>query len=151
MSRRREATAFAFTLLVIALAMLVLTLRLDAASRFVPLTVVIPLTVLLLYRLVRELRDVTPGKGDTGPTSRAELKSVGWLLLLPLLSSLLGFLAGPAVFVLAWARLRAGENRLMALAAATVTLFGVWGLFAGLLQMRIPAGLLFSLLTGSSG
>jgi hypothetical protein len=147
--RVREATVFTAVLLGIALVMLMQTARLEATSRLVPLTVVIPLTLLLLYRLVRELRGSgSASREEAGPGTRAELRSFGWLLLLPLLSSLFGYIAGPALFVFAWARVRGRERTVVAVGAAVLTVFGVWGLFAGLLQMRIPMGLLFSLVSG---
>jgi len=154
MKRIRADAAFTAFLLSVTLLLLMLTLRLGSSARLVPLMVVVPLTALLIYRLARDVF------GDAGaapnaailaepPTStRAELEMIAWLLVLTVLTSLAGFVVGPALFVLLWMLGRARERPVYALTAALVAGVGVWLIFERALRVQFPGGLWSVVLRG---
>ena len=146
MRRIRADAAFTAFLLGVTLLLLMLTLRLGSSARLVPLIVVLPLTALLIYRLARDVSGdarAAPNEGTLAeaPTSRAELQMMAWLLVLPVLTSLAGFVFGPALFVLLWMLWRARERPVYALTAALVTGVGVWLIFERALRVQFPGGL----------
>ena len=153
MKRIRADAAFTAFLLSVTLLLLMLTLRLGSSARLVPLIVVLPLTALLIYRLARDVSgDVRAAPNERtlagAPTSRAELQIMAWLLVLPVLTSLVGFVFGPALFVLLWMLWRARERPLYALTAALVTGLGVWLIFERALRVQFPGGLWSVVLPG---
>jgi hypothetical protein len=167
---RGARVAFTAALLAFTLLMLVLTFGLGARSRLIPLVVVIPLAAALGWQLLRDWRGTDPGRqrgSHLTATARAPLTeapvdasaapapwvgkartstAIVWIALLPLLATVLGFLLGPALFVLLWARGRGGERPVIAFTAAAVTLAGVYALFTWLLETPIPQGLLLQML-----
>lgn len=154
MKRLTGEATFTLFLLAVALLLLVLTLRLAASARLVPLTVVVPLSALLAYRLVRDLSSragappndpALQAAGDGRASPPAELSMVAWLLALPLLATLLGFVAGTAAFVLLWTRFHARERLLTTLVAALVSGAAVWLIFERLLRVPLPPGVWYSL------
>jgi hypothetical protein len=154
MKRIRADAAFSSLLLVVSVVLLVLTFGLGASARLVPLIVVVPLTGLLMYRLARDvLGDAGAAPNEetlaVAPTStRAELQMIAWLLILPVLTSLVGFVFGPALFVLLWMLWRARERPAYALTAALVTGVGVWLIFERALRVQFPGGLWSVVLPG---
>ncbi len=157
MKRPPAEATFTVFLLAVALLLLVLTLRLARSARLVPLAVVVPLTALLAYRLGRDVAgrsDATPNVSashaatDGPPSSRAERAMVAWLLALPFLATLLGFVGGAAAFVFAWTKFRAGERLWTAIAAALATGTAVWLLFEQLLRVPLPPGVWHALAVG---
>jgi hypothetical protein len=147
MKRIRADAAFTALLLSVTLLLLMLTLRLGSSARLVPLIVVVPLTGLLIYRLARDVlgdAGVAPNEGTLAeaPTStRAELEMMAWLILIPIVTSLFGFVFGPALFVLLWMLWRARERPAYALTAALITGVGVWLIFERALRVQFPGGL----------
>ena len=154
MRRIRADAAFTAFLLSVTLLLLMLTLRLGSSARLVPLIVVVPLTALLIYRLARDVSGDARAAPDEGtlaeaPTStRAELEMIAWLLVLPVLTSLVGFVFGPALFVLLWMLWRARERPLYALTAALIVAVGVWLIFERALRVQFPGGLWSVVLPG---
>ncbi|MGH7710924.1 MAG: tripartite tricarboxylate transporter TctB family protein, partial [Gemmatimonadaceae bacterium] len=131
----------------VTLLLLMLTLRLGSSARLVPLVVVVPLTALLMYRLARDVfgrAGAAPNEGasaaETPASTRAELAMMAWLLVLPVLTSLVGFVVGPALFVLVWMLWRPRERPLYALTAALITGVAVWLIFERMLRVQFPAG-----------
>jgi hypothetical protein len=148
MKRIRADAAFTALLLSVTLLLLMLTLRLGSSARLVPLIVVVPLTGLLMYRLARDVfgnAGGAPNEGasaaETAPSTRAELEMMAWLILIPVVTSLFGFVFGPALFVLLWMLWRARERPAYALTAALVTGVGVWLIFERALRVQFPGGL----------
>jgi hypothetical protein len=147
MKRIRADAAFTAFLLSVTLLLLMLTLRSGSSARLVPLIVVVPLTALLIYRLARDVlgdAGAAPNEGTLAeaPTStRAELEMMAWLILIPVVTSLFGFVFGPALFVLLWMLWRARERPAYALTAALVTGIGVWLIFERALRVQFPGGL----------
>jgi len=154
MRRIRADAAFTAFLLSVTLLLLMLTLRLGSSARLVPLIVVVLLTALLIYRFARDVSGdarAAPNEGTLAeaPTStRAELEMIAWLLVLPVLTSLVGFVFGPALFVLLWMLWRARERPLYALTAALVAGVGVWLIFERALRVQFPGGLWSVVLPG---
>jgi tripartite tricarboxylate transporter TctB family protein len=154
MKRIRAHAAFTAFLLSVTLLLLILTLQLGSSARLVPLIVVVPLTALLIYRLARDVSGdagAAPNEGTLAeaPTStRAELEMIAWLLVLPVLTSLVGFVFGPALFVLLWMLWRARERPPYALTAALVAGVGVWLIFERALRVQFPSGLWSVVLPG---
>jgi tripartite tricarboxylate transporter TctB family protein len=155
MKRIRADAAFTAFLLSVALLLLVLTLGLGSSARLVPLIVVLPLTALLMYRLARDVfgdAGAAPNEGtsaaETPPSTRAELEMMAWLLVLPVLTSLVGFVVGPALFVLVWRLWRARERPVYALTATLVTGVAVWLIFERVLRVQFPGGLWSVVLPG---
>jgi hypothetical protein len=141
-------TAFTSFLLGVTLLLLVLTVRLGPSASLVPKIVVLPLTALLLYRLARDIMgDAGAAPNERYPAAEAqvsvptELAMMAWLLALPLLATVLGFVLGPALLVLAWLLWRARERRRVAIAAAFITAVATWLVFERLLRVHLPPGL----------
>ncbi len=148
--RPGEAIAFTAVLLAVTLALLASTFSLRASSALVPRAVGIPLAGLLIYRLVRETKADDAGtKGPlASPSARApdQVGAMLWFLALPAASTVLGFVVGPALYVFAWARFRAGERVVFAAAAAATTAGAILVLFAWLLGMPLWSGVLRALI-----
>ena len=155
MKRMSAGAAFTAFLLAVTLLLLVLTLQLGSSARLVPLMVVVPLTALLMYRLARDVvgdAGAAPNEGtsttEAPASTRAELAMMAWLLVLPGLTSLVGFIVGPALFVLVWMLWRARERPVYALTAALVTGVGVWLIFERALRVQFPDSLWSVVLPG---
>jgi hypothetical protein len=148
-------------MLLITLVLLATTLRLPPTTAIVPRVVGWPLALLLAWVLFREIRSLRQHRqreraedglkpdqhrqrerAEDGPKPAAELGAILWLLALPALATVVGFLAGPALYVFAWARFRAGERLAVAVAAGAVTAGATYLLFSGLLAVQLPAGVL---------
>lgn len=137
------AIVFTMALLAVTLGLLFATRDLRPSAAVVPRLVAIPLAALLAYRAIREIiarrlrvRE-SPAAGEERPD---ELGAFVWLLALPAAATLLGFIVGPAVWVVAWMRFRARERRVVAIVAGAITAVAVIGLFSGLLGVSLPAG-----------
>lgn len=144
-----EAVVFTALLLAGTLVLLVSAFGLSASSGTVPRAVGIPLAVLIGYRLQRDLiaRKASPEMDpEAQPAQKPDaMGAILWLLALPAVSTILGFVAGPALYVFVWARYRAGERIAVAVAAATLTAAAIWLLFARLLGTPLWQGLLGAL------
>ena len=138
--------AFTAALLLIALGLLATTLALPASAAIVPRVVGVPLALLLGYVLAREIRSLTRHRAAGGAVAAAspsaEIGAILWLLALPVLATVLGFVAGPALYVFGWARFRAGERIGVAAAAGAVTAAAIFILFSGVLGVHLPQGVL---------
>lgn len=170
-----DAIAFTALLLAVAVGFLAGTAGLPSSAALVPRAVGVPLVLLLAYRLIREILARTRGGIGGEPPPRSEEESVPrtapalestaagspeeepgrspdelgailWLLALPAVSTLFGFVAGPALYATAWARFRAGERPAVALAAGIVTAAAILLVFAALLGARLPRGVVGALL-----
>ncbi|CAN5876013.1 hypothetical protein BH23GEM9_BH23GEM9_08030 [soil metagenome] len=144
-----EAIAFTAVLFALTLLLLASTTGLQASAAIVPRVVGVPLAALLGYTLIRELRGQRARRAEHGadrstqtPGETGEIAAILWLLALPALSTILGFVAGPALHVFGWARFRAGERIGVALAAGAATAVAIILLFGGLLGARLPQGIL---------
>lgn len=135
--------AFTVALLGVTLLLLFATADLRASAAFVPRAVGVPLVVLLLYRLLRDSvalrrdREVTTAPSDR---TAGEGIAVLWLLALPALATGLGFVAGPAAWVIAWARFRAGERTTVAIGAGAIAALFIFVIFDVVLGARLPQG-----------
>jgi hypothetical protein len=138
------AIAFTAALLLSTLVLLATTLSLPAATAIVPRVVGWPLALLLGYVLVREIRSLGRQRdgGEDEPKASAEIGAILWLLALPALATVLGFLVGPALYVVGWARFRAGERVGVAVAAGAVAAGAILVLFSWLLGVQLPQGVL---------
>lgn len=136
---------FAFTVV-----LLVATRGLRPSAAVVPRAVGLPLVVLLGYHLVREIlarRRAGPAPVAAKPERESgEFVAVPWLLLLPALATILGFVLGPAIWIVVWLRIRARESLTVALAAGAFSVVAILALFAGLLGARLPQGIFGALL-----
>ncbi len=145
-----ESIALTATLGAMTLMFLAATSALPASAALVPRAVGVPLVVLLGYLLIRELRERrrrrAAGSADAAPRTPGEIGAVLWILALPAISTLLGFVAGPALYVFGWARIRAGERTAVALAAGVLTAVAIVIVFSGLLGVRLPHGVLDAVL-----
>jgi len=153
-SRSIEGIVFNAILLAFTVVLLAATTGLHSSSRTVPLAVGAPLAVLLAYRLIREAMAARGGRGAVsegkpvaaaGPAtkprqSRDEAVAILWVLALPAAATVFGFVAGPALFVGAWARFRGGERMAVAVIAGVVAAIVILLLFQGLLRARLPQG-----------
>jgi hypothetical protein len=144
------AITFTLTLFAFTVVLLVATRGLRPSAAVVPRAVGLPLVVLLGYHLIRETlarRRSSPAPVVAKPERESgELVAVPWLLLLPALATLLGFVAGPAIWVVVWLRIRARESLAIALAAGAFSAVAIVALFAGLLGTRLPQGIFGALL-----
>jgi hypothetical protein len=140
------AIAFTAAMLAVTLVLLASTTGLQASAAIVPRVVGGPLAALLGYTLIRELRERRRRRQveahGRGTRVSGEVSAILWLLALPALSTVLGFVAGPALHVFGWARFRAGERTGIALAAGAATAVAIVLLFGGLLGARLPQGIL---------
>jgi hypothetical protein len=137
--------AFTALLLLITLVFLATSLDLRASAAVVPRVVGVPLALLLTYLLAKETRMLLRQRGAavearSQPKQHAELRAILWLLALPALATLLGFIAGPALFVFGWMRFRARDPLIAALGAGVVTGIAIWLLFSVLLGVHMPHG-----------
>lgn len=138
------ALVFTLALLVCMVVLLVATRDLQPSAAVVPRAVGVPLVALLGYRLVREIlaRQRGPAPNAQQPEqARDEIGAVLWLLALPLAATVLGFVVGPATWIVAWLRIRAREPLRVALVGGAVAAIVILALFAGLLGARLPHGL----------
>lgn len=136
--------AFTVVLLAVTLLLLAATADLRAAAAVVPRAVGWPVAVLLAYRLARDGVALHRGRrAGAGEPERSddETAAVLWLLALPALATALGFVVGPAVWVIAWARLRASESVTVAVGAGVVTALAIHLIFGALLGARLPQGM----------
>ena len=144
-----EPLVFTAVLLAITLVLLAATFGLHSSAAMVPRAVGTPLTLLLCYRLIREMADRNVSQEGDPDDERGrkpdEIGAILWLLALPAVSTIVGFVAGPALYVFAWARFRAGERIAVAVAAAALTAAAIVILFVGLLRTPLPLGLLGAL------
>jgi hypothetical protein len=140
-----EAIFFTAVLLAFTLLLLVSTFGLRPSSAMVPRLVGVPTAVLLGYRLIREMVLRSPRRTadpERQPRTPDEIGAIWWLLALPALSTILGFVVGPALYVSIWARYRACERWVVAVAAAVLTAAGIFILFTLLLGSPLWQGLL---------
>ncbi|MEW5917930.1 MAG: tripartite tricarboxylate transporter TctB family protein [Gemmatimonadota bacterium] len=152
MTRVTGQAAFNAFLLAVALLLLGLTVGMGPSARLVPLIVVVPLAALLAYRLVRDIVAQAPN-GNTSMTEapvtqRAEFAMIGWLFALALLATVLGFVLGPGLFVLAWLSYRGRERFVVSLTCAVVAGVAVWLVFERVLGVPLPLGVWSALLNG---
>jgi hypothetical protein len=145
-----EAIALTAMLVATTLMFLAATTALPPSAALVPRVVGVPLVVLLVYVLIRELRERrrrgAAGSVDAATRTPGEVGAVLWILALPAISTLLGFVAGPALYVFGWVRIRAGERTAVALTAGVLTAAGILIVFSGLLHVSLPHGLLDAVL-----
>ena len=138
-----------FTALLAAASVLaaVQTLPLGAQARGGPMTVLVPLIVVLGWQLYREHRD-GDGPAIRGESSGTEVAAAcAWAIALPVLVATLGFVAGPALFVVAFQRVRGDEAWLTSIALAVALGAFVWVLFRLLLLQSPPSGVFGSVTT----
>jgi len=141
-----EAAAVTAGLLALTLVLLASTFDLRASSAMVPRLVGVPLVLLLAYRLFRDMaaRRAYRRNGSGGPSRprSGEAGAILWLLALPAISTLFGFVAGPALFVFAWARWRGGERVAVAAAAGAVAAGAILLMFVYVLGSPLWPGVL---------
>jgi len=153
--RIHAPTRFTAVLLAASLAFLVLSARLDAGVRIVPLSVAVPLSLLLLVQLIHEVRRApgtvtdaaagTEGLGaatDARAEPRAAVAAVRWIVVLALLIGLAGLIAGPALFVALYLRRKSGETWLAVSGGAAMTAFLFWLVATRLTGAPAPPGLI---------
>jgi len=140
------ACVFAAALLLLTLVLLATTRGLPPSAAIVPRVVGVPLALLLGIVTVREIRSLVRARAASAPAgasfTRAELDALLWLLALPALATLLGFVAGPAVYVAGWARVRAGARAATAVTAGVATAAAIVMVFSVLLDVPMPRGIL---------
>ena len=142
-----ESIVFTTLLLMVVLGLLAATTGMPTAPALVPRLVGLPLTALLGYVLIRELRERGGRKPDAAAAPAGdEIGAILWLVALPAIATIFGFVVGPALYVFGWARFRAAERIGVAIVASAVTALAILLLFAGLLGARLPPGLLGELL-----
>lgn len=135
--------SFAVALLLASLYFLVHTMGLDSPARRVPSLVIVPLVLLLAVEAVRELRCKEPPSAGARAGARSALL---WTMALPLLISLSGMIAGPALYVLAYLRLRAREQLWLSAVVAAMLALSLAGLFRWVFVVSASRGSLLSLL-----
>ena len=121
-------------------------LSLGAQARRGPLLVIVPLAVLLGRQLYLEFRGREPSR--EGPSGTRVLAACGWAAALPALLASLGFLAGSAVFVVAFQRFRGGDGWLPSVVVSGVLVTFIWLLFRVLPSQSLPSGVLGLLVSG---
>ena len=114
------------------------TLSLGAQARRGPLMVLAPLIAVLGWRLYQEYRD--GAETGAGPSGAEVVSACAWVAALPALVATLGFVAGPALFVVAFQRIRGAEGWLSAVTIAVALAAFVWVLFRLLLLQPLPSG-----------
>jgi hypothetical protein len=82
------------------------------------------------------------GTDETPVAMRGEVFAILWVLALPVAASVLGFVAGPSLFVGVWAKFRGGERTVVAAVAGAAAGSVILLLFGGLLRAPLPMGLL---------
>jgi len=159
----RARAALTAALLFASAGFLGLTLRFEAAARLVPLSVLTPLAVLLTIQLVRDVFGShgsadsvarQPGPADhaeAGVVGRSGLEALGWIAGLGILTVVVGMIAGPSLFVLAWLRRRSRERWTVATAGGAATALAFWLIFARALGVAIDAGAIGPLLARLTG
>lgn len=131
-----------FTALLAAMTVLaaIQTLSLGDQARRGPLMVLAPLIIGLGWQLYREYRDGIGADAGTGSSGRDVISACAWAAALPALVATLGFVAGPALFVVTFQRIRGNEGWPSAVAIAVALAAFVWLLFRLLLLRPPPAG-----------
>ena len=114
------------------------TLSLGAQARRGPLMVLAPLIAVLGWRLYQEYRD--GAETGAGPSGAEVVSACAWVAALPALVATLGFVAGPALFVVAFQRIRGAEGWRSAVTIAVALAAFVWVLFRLLLLQPLPSG-----------
>lgn len=114
------------------------TSQLGTAARRVPLAVLLPLALLLAVEWVREWRRRQEEPVRMGGYSSA----LGWVAGLPVLVSAVGMVAGPALYLLAYLRIRTKEAWWLSLVAAGLTALGLSLLFGSILPVSAAPGFL---------
>ena len=133
-----ESTAVSAGLLVVTLLFFAGTLLLTAPSRLVPLSVLVPLTLMSAYVFVIELR-VMRARREAPAFGRLDLKLLAWIVLLPVLVDLVGLAPGAAILMALWFKQRSDERGLVALAAGAATALILWLLTQTILP-GLPVG-----------
>lgn len=132
--------AFSVALFGAAVLFLIRTLALAPPARRVPLVVAVPLVLLLAVETFRELRAHEPPGRDRPAAARA----LAWTLAFPLSMILLGMVLGPALYVLAYLRVRGEEGRRTAALGALGTAVAMAVVLGPLLHISAPHGLLIA-------
>jgi hypothetical protein len=135
--------AFAATLVAVVVVLLAATAGMHPSASLVPRVVGFPLAGLLGYLLIRDLisRRSMHGAGAASSSgTHDEIQAILWLLALPAMATLVGFVAGPALYVSFWARFRAGERVVVAVLAGAATALAIVVLFGGVLGAHLPQG-----------
>jgi uncharacterized membrane protein YoaK (UPF0700 family) len=97
------------------------------------------LAALVLVELARELA----GGGDSGSSELGRPgTALAWTLALPALMAILGFVAGAAIYVVAYSRLRSGETWWRCAAAGVATALALTALLQWLLGVSPPGSVL---------
>lgn len=100
-------------------------LTLSPEARTGPIVVAVPVALLLLALLRKDVRAWSP-TSDPADHQAAPSQPVLWALALPALATAAGIVAGPVLFVVAWLRLRAGARLRNALAAGACSAVALW-------------------------
>lgn len=144
--RRREALAIGVLMIGVALLFLAGAVSLASEARIVPLSVLIPLVLLLGVALWRTLKALPSREAPSVPAaSTSELQVLAWILALPTLVMTIGMIAGAAIFVTLWLRRRSGERWTVSITSGLAAAAALWMLGATVVEGLTRGGLLWSL------
>ena len=142
---------FPLVLLAALTTMIVVSLGYQYTAKLFPLLVMLPVAALLVVQIFLEARKL---RQETAPRESTQagqadlfsyLKSQGWVVVLLLSIYLLGFVIGPALFLLIYLRMQ-GVKWLTTAICIAMAMAIVYGAFGLLFEVYLYEGLLFSYL-----
>lgn len=134
----RNGLTLVITLLLLML--FLLTVPLGRQARLVPMYVVIPTLLLAGIQLFREWRtsiSSTQSPQPALPTASQEFLAIGWLLLLALSITILGFWIGVPLYLFSYLKFRARESTRYALVVSLIGYAALKIIFSFLLNIDL--------------
>jgi len=132
-------TAFTSFLLLMGIGFVVSIWSMSPTARWVPLLIALPTVALLSIQSLRELVTRTVQANDI----RREVRVIIWLLALPIMVYVLGFLVAVPIYLLVYLRRRASLAWRQALSSAVIAALMLFAL-QRFLELQMYGGLLWN-------